>query len=125
MYQRCQCSCWFEVYESRRLLCLGKWAAGSELLLEQPGYGHMRFTCFGIFVLRLCGDTITTPMCGYIVEPPVYYKPTVLMFCARSLFWKRLFRGCVCTAKHIPLEGRLTTLASAYPEGLCEEIADI
>ena len=28
------------------LLCSAQWAGGNELLLEQPGYGHMRFTCF-------------------------------------------------------------------------------
>ena len=31
------------------LLCLAQWAAGNSLLLEQPGSGHMRFTCFWIF----------------------------------------------------------------------------
>ena len=31
------------------LLCLAQWAVGNELLLEQPGYGHLRFTSCWIF----------------------------------------------------------------------------
>ena len=107
------------------ILCLAQWACGNEFMMEQPAYGHMRFTYWWLLVLHVCGDSIITPWCGYIRSGPVYVKPTVLMFPRRSAFWKTLYKPCSCTKPHVKLEGSLTTLAAAYPEGFCKSVSDI
>ena len=71
------------------MLCIAQWTSGNEYLMEQPAYGHMRFTFWWLLVLHLGGDSIVTPWCGYIWSGPVYLKPTVLMFPRRSQFWKK------------------------------------
>ena len=59
------------------ILALAQWARGNELLMEQPAYGHMRFTYRWLPVSYLCGDSFVTPWCGYIWPGPVYLKPTM------------------------------------------------
>ena len=104
--------------------CLAQWTSGNEYLMEQPAYGHMRFTFWWLLVLHLGGDSIISPWCGYIWLGPVYLKPTVLMVPRRSIFWKKLIKGCTCKKPHVKLEGSLTTLAAAYPEGFCETVGE-
>ena len=60
--------------------CLFQWSTDSEFLFEQPAYGHMRFSFFWLAVLFICGDSLITPWCQFIITGPVYKKPTVLMF---------------------------------------------
>ena len=94
-------------------------------MLEQPGYGHRRFTCWWLLVLHLCGDSIVIFRCSYIRSGPACLKPTILMFPRRIQFWKWLFHICACTKPHTKLESALTTLAAEYPEGCCEEVLEI
>ena len=100
-------------------------SSGNEYFMEQPAYGHMRFTFWWLMVLHLGGDSIITPWCGYIRSGPVYLKLTVLMFPRRSIFWKKLFKGSTCKKPHVKLEGSLATLAAACPEGFSEQVGEI
>ena len=107
------------------LLAFCQYVSGNELLFEQPAYGHMRATFFWQFLLATIADHVITHLCGYILSGPVYLKPTVFLFKRSSTFWHRLYRPCTCTTKHVLLQGALTTLAAAYPDGLCDRITSI
>ena len=107
------------------VLALSQWAVGNEFLIEQPGFGHMRFTVWWELLLFLGMGWICTPQCGYISSGPVYRKETIFGFCARSPYWARLYRACSCSVPHTKLEGSLTTAAAEYPTDMCEEIAII
>ena len=107
------------------VLALSQWVVGNEYLFEQAAFGHMRCTFYWQYLAFLSSSWVVTPFCGYLKEAPIYLKPTIFVFRRSSRFWFQLDRPCVCTLKHTQLCGALTVAAAAYPELLCERVADL
>ena len=107
------------------LLTLDQMLAGNEFLLEQPGYGHMRFLFRWELLLLIGADQVLTLQCGYISSAPVFVKMTGFLHCRRSTLWQQLYRACTCKQKHTQLAGALTTRAAEHPELLCAKVVDL
>ena len=62
---------------------------------------------------------------SYLKEPVISLNPTILRFKRERCFWQTLNKPCTCRRDHSPLTGALTTAAAAYPDMLCELIAQL